>query len=74
MDRPIAILYEHPEWFKPLFAELERRDIPYVWFPDAGEVKDIRSGDQSAADATTWQPPAEDLRPRVLAAQEDQTD
>jgi glutathione synthase/RimK-type ligase-like ATP-grasp enzyme len=30
MNRPIAILYEHPEWFEPLFAELERRDIPYV--------------------------------------------
>jgi hypothetical protein len=30
MNRPIAILYEHPKWFKPLFAELERRDIPYV--------------------------------------------
>lgn len=29
MNRPIAILYEHPEWFKPLFAELERRDISY---------------------------------------------
>jgi hypothetical protein len=29
-DRPIAIYYEHPEWFKPLFAELERRGIPYV--------------------------------------------
>lgn len=25
----IAIFYEHPEWFKPLFAELERRGIPY---------------------------------------------
>jgi glutathione synthase/RimK-type ligase-like ATP-grasp enzyme len=30
MDRPIAIVYEHPEWFKPLFAELERRDMQYV--------------------------------------------
>ncbi len=29
MNRPIAILYEHPEWFKPLFAELERRDVAY---------------------------------------------
>ena len=29
MTRRIAILYEHPEWFKPLFAELERRDISY---------------------------------------------
>jgi len=27
--RPIAIYYEHPHWFNPLFAELERRDIPY---------------------------------------------
>jgi biotin carboxylase len=28
-DRPLAIFYEHPEWFKPLFSELERRGIPY---------------------------------------------
>ena len=27
--KPVGILYEHPEWFRPLFAELERRDIPY---------------------------------------------
>jgi hypothetical protein len=29
MDRPVAILYEHPLWFEPLFAELESRGIPY---------------------------------------------
>ncbi len=29
LDRPIAILYEHPEWFRPLFAELERREVPF---------------------------------------------
>jgi biotin carboxylase len=29
-DRPIGIFYEHPEWFKPLFAELDRRGTPYV--------------------------------------------
>ncbi|HEX2141036.1 MAG TPA: hypothetical protein VHK28_02005 [Candidatus Limnocylindria bacterium] len=28
--KPIAILYEHPEWFKPLFAELDRLGAPYV--------------------------------------------
>src|SRR5215218_9486484 len=28
--RPIAIYYEHPDWFRPLFAELDRRDIDYV--------------------------------------------
>ncbi|HET7767922.1 MAG TPA: hypothetical protein VFN74_04040, partial [Chloroflexota bacterium] len=27
--KPIGILYEHPEWFKLLFAELERRGIAY---------------------------------------------
>ncbi|HEX8391440.1 MAG TPA: hypothetical protein VF665_03695 [Longimicrobium sp.] len=30
LERPIAIFYEHPEWFKPLFAELDRRGTPYV--------------------------------------------
>lgn len=28
-DRPIAIFYEHPDWFRPLFAELDRRGTPY---------------------------------------------
>jgi histidyl-tRNA synthetase len=44
----------------------ERRGIPFVWFPDSGEVKDIRSGDQIAADPDTWVPPAEDLTPHVM--------
>jgi histidyl-tRNA synthetase len=50
----------------------ERRGIPFVWFPGGGDgdqVKDIRSGDQVPADPSTWQPPAEDLHPRVTAAQ-----
>jgi histidyl-tRNA synthetase len=47
----------------------ERRGIPYVWFsgePDS--VKDIRTGHQVEADAATWNPPAEDLRPQVVAS------
>ncbi|RYC69477.1 ATP-grasp domain-containing protein [Spirosoma sordidisoli] len=28
-QKPIGIYYEHPDWFKPLFAELDRRAIPY---------------------------------------------
>jgi histidyl-tRNA synthetase len=51
----------------------ERRGIPYVWFPGlAGgestgpdQVKDIRSGDQAEATATTWTPPSADLTPTV---------
>lgn len=44
----------------------DRRGIPYVWFgATTGEVKDIRSGDQVAADASDWTPPAADLHPEV---------
>jgi histidyl-tRNA synthetase len=49
----------------------ERRGIPFVWFGQAdgsGEVKDIRSGDQVAADPATWQPPVEDLRPTIITS------
>lgn len=28
--RPIAVLHEHPDWFRPLFAELDARGLPYV--------------------------------------------
>jgi histidyl-tRNA synthetase len=48
----------------------ERRGIPFVWFPANGDephrVRDIRVGDQSDADPTTWAPPAEDLKPHIL--------
>ncbi len=27
--KPLGIYYEHPDWFRPLFAELDRRAIPY---------------------------------------------
>jgi hypothetical protein len=33
MTKPIGVLYEHPEWFLPLFAELELRGLPYVRIP-----------------------------------------
>lgn len=29
-DSTLAIYYEHPDWFRPLFAELDRRAVPYV--------------------------------------------
>jgi histidyl-tRNA synthetase len=61
----------------------DRRGVPFVWFPGtpsstaddgspvaptADQVKDIRSGAQVEADASTWEPPAEDRWPRVVAA------
>jgi len=29
-SRPIAIYYEHPDWFRPLFADLDARGINYL--------------------------------------------
>ncbi|MFC8597703.1 histidine--tRNA ligase [Isoptericola sp. NPDC057191] len=59
----------------------DRRGIPFVWFPAgpgaegepvadalAGQVKDIRSGEQVDAHAGSWAPPAEDVHPRVVPA------
>lgn len=45
----IAVLYEHPEWFKPLFSTLERRGLPWmpvdaaslVWDPTARPAFDL---------------------------------
>lgn len=63
-----------PAKFGKQIRYAERRGVPYVWFPGAGEsgdqVKDIRSGDQVDAEAGSWAPPAEDLRPQILRAQE----
>ena len=46
-----------------------------MWFSSVAEdgsptheVKDIRSGEQVAADPASWQPPAEDLHATVLRA------
>jgi len=48
----------------------DRRGIPYVWFGSsiAGEVKDLRSGEQVAADPSKWTPPETDRRPQVIPA------
>lgn len=50
----------------------DRRGIPFVWFPGAGEagqdqVKDIRSGEQVDADATSWTPDPQDLQPTLVS-------
>ena len=65
-----------PAKFGKQIRYAERRGIPYVWFPGAGEqgdgggsVKDIRSGDQVDAEATAWEPPTQDLRPQIIRAE-----
>lgn len=43
--KPIAIFYEHPDWFKPLFAELDRRNIPYVKIDSASHAFPIHGSE-----------------------------
>jgi hypothetical protein len=45
--RPIGIYYEHPDWFRPLFGELDRRGVAYERL-DAGRHRyDATNGDGS---------------------------
>lgn len=49
-DAPaLAFLYEHPHWFAPVYAELDRREVPYqkIYAPDHvydidGEIPSFR--------------------------------
>jgi histidyl-tRNA synthetase len=68
-----------PQKFGKQIRYAERRGIPYVWFPGAGEsgadqVKDIRSGDQDDADPVSWRPPDRDLTPTVTSHPTPSTD
>ncbi len=41
LARPIAVYYEHPRWFEPLFAEMDRRGVPYTKLDAASHQFDI---------------------------------
>src|SRR2546425_7865772 len=43
-ERPIAIYYEHPDWFRPLFHELDRRGVPYARLDAANHRFDAADG------------------------------
>ncbi|MBC7923372.1 MAG: hypothetical protein H7Z75_20025 [Ferruginibacter sp.] len=43
-NQPIAIYHEHPDWFRPLFTELENRGIDYVRLNAAQHRYDPASG------------------------------
>jgi histidyl-tRNA synthetase len=47
----------------------DKRGIPFVLFvnEEGTQIKDIRSGDQVTIDVDAWNPPAEDLHPRITA-------
>ena len=45
--RPIGIYYEHPDWFRPLFQELDRRGTPYEALDANRHSYDATNGDGS---------------------------
>ena len=45
--RPIGIYYEHPDWFRPLFNELERRGVDYEAVNADRHAYDATNGDGS---------------------------
>ncbi len=42
--RPFAIYHEHPDWFRPLFAELDRRGIKYERLDPRAHLYDPAEG------------------------------
>ena len=46
---PLAVYYEHPEWFRPLFAELDRRSIQYLRIDAGCHVYDATATDRKYA-------------------------
>jgi histidyl-tRNA synthetase len=75
-DIPVEVAPSAAKFGKQI-RHADRRGIPFVWFvgapdeigsPTQDQVKDIRSGDQQAADAATWEPSSDDWWPRVVPA------
>jgi len=46
---PIGIYFEHPDWFRPLFAELDRRGIDYAKIDAASHSYDVLSREKKYA-------------------------
>ena len=44
-SKPIAIFYEHQEWFRPLFAEFERRGTRFLKLDARQHRYDVASPD-----------------------------
>ena len=49
MSYDLVVLYEHPEWQKPLFAALERREVRFASFDLKAAAFDPDSAPAGAA-------------------------
>jgi len=51
-----AEVYHAPQKYDRQLNYANKKQIPYVWFPDSHAVKNMATGEQSPADANTWLP------------------
>ena len=51
-----AEVYHAPQKFDRQLAYAEKKQIPYVWFPDKGEVRNMASREQITVDINNWMP------------------
>ncbi len=49
VPKPIAIYHEHPDWFRPLFQELDRRGVPWVRIDATHHQYDVAERDSEFA-------------------------
>ena len=46
LEKPIAIYYEHPDWFRPLFQQLDERGTHWVKVDVRDHHYDVASAQQ----------------------------
>lgn len=67
-ERPIAIYYEQPDWFRPLFEELDRRHVPYDRLDAASHRFDPGDGQPSYSLVFNRMSPSAYLRGRSTSS------
>ena len=46
LEKPIAIYYEHPDWFRPLFQQMDERGVPWLKIDARHHNYDVASPEQ----------------------------
>jgi histidyl-tRNA synthetase len=61
-------VFHAPQKFGKQIRYAERKGIPYVLFATEGgtEIRDIRSGEQTPVELSSWMPPAQDLHVSIV--------
>jgi histidyl-tRNA synthetase len=68
-------IFPHALKYGQQIGYADKKGIPFIWFPNEsgeghGEVRDLRTRDQFAADPESWTPPEEDLKIQIVWNQE----